>query len=180
MAIVAKGGARLDVAFERAVDDDRAVAAPRCPPVQRAQAGQQFFRLERLGQVIIGPGIQPFGPVHRAAQRRQHQHRRAHPAFAQAAQDGHAINIGEHPVKNDDVEPITPGAQQAGAAAGFPSHPVAGARGQFLHFGGDAGVILDIENLKRHAVPLCSARAAHHPCMQPCAITGFFVQPCLS
>ena len=49
VAVGAKGGARLGVAFELAVNDDGGVLAPRIAPMQRAQAGDQLV-VHRLGR----------------------------------------------------------------------------------------------------------------------------------
>jgi hypothetical protein len=70
---------------------------------QDAQPRQQLFKLERLGQVIVGPGIQAQDLVVDGVARRQDEHVRLEPRLAPVAQERHAVDLGEHQVENDDV-----------------------------------------------------------------------------
>ena len=76
--------------------DDR--FARRCrrvdPPQRDANPREQFLGAERLGDVVVGAGIErPHLVVFRAA-RRQHDDRRA-PALANLAADVDAVDVGE-------------------------------------------------------------------------------------
>ncbi len=138
--------AGLHMAFERAVDDDRTVRAPARPAVQRLEARDQFCRLERLGEGIIRPAIQPLGAVAAAPQRRQDQDRRADAAVAQAPGDRQPVKIAEHAIEDDDIEGFTPRAQQGRAAAGFPHQHVSAGIKDFARRSRRARVILDIQD----------------------------------
>jgi len=72
--------------------------AARCaaaPPPQSAHAGFQFFRLERLAQIIVRAQIQPAHAVVQCIARRQHQDGRARAAPAQFGQHREAVDIGK-------------------------------------------------------------------------------------
>ena len=71
-------------------------------PADRLQAGQQLDPAERLGQVVVGAGIQsphlvPFGP-----EGREHEH--GHVAHVpDPLQDLPTVQVGEPDVEDDDV-----------------------------------------------------------------------------
>ena len=71
------------------------------PAQNRANAGGQLSRVERLGQVVVGAELQADDAVHIFAAGREHDDR--HFAFlAQAAQDFEAIHARQHHVQQDD------------------------------------------------------------------------------
>jgi hypothetical protein len=73
------------------------------PPQQGAQAGQQLFEVEGLGEVIVGAGIEPgHAVVHRGAGG-EHEDGRAETGGAQFAADGVAVLHRQHHVQNHQV-----------------------------------------------------------------------------
>ena len=81
----------------------------------RADARQQFLGAERLGQIIVGAGVEPGHAVGLADARGQHDHRRG-AALAKLSQHFEAIQHGQHHVEDDQVEAALEGARQAGAS----------------------------------------------------------------
>jgi hypothetical protein len=74
--------------------------AARAPAQYRAQPGQQFARLERFGQVIVGADLQAHDPIGRISASGQHQHRRV--GFrAQLAADIQTIHVGQRQIQHD-------------------------------------------------------------------------------
>ena len=68
-----------------------------------AHAGEQFARVERLGQIIVRAQLQPGDPVGLLAHRGQHDDRHRGLAAQPAGEIGAAF-AGEHEVKHDEVE----------------------------------------------------------------------------
>lgn len=100
-----------------AVSSTRSPQAMRCASAANAagrrasaQAGEQFAGIERFGQVIVRPGVQPGHTVADLGERGQHQHRRFDAARAGAAQHGKAVQFGQHAVQNAGV--VAAGAQK--------------------------------------------------------------------
>jgi hypothetical protein len=91
-----------DLEHRRALD--RAAAR------ERAQACQQLVERERLGEVVIGAGVEAVDPVRHGGARGQHQHRRPHALGAQPAADLEPVEVGEHRVEDDRVVLGRPGA----------------------------------------------------------------------
>ena len=70
---------------------------------QRANAGEQLFERERLRQVVVGAGVEPFHPVLDLGARGQHQHRQPAPLAPQGAADLEAVHARHEHVQDDRV-----------------------------------------------------------------------------
>ena len=66
-------------------------------------AGQQFSRIERLAQIVIGADLQANDAVHVLAFGSQHDDGSAVVGRAQAPADRQAILAGQHQVQYDQV-----------------------------------------------------------------------------
>ena len=67
-------------------------------------AGEQFARVERLGQVVVGAHFEADDAVDLVALGGQHDDRRHVAGAAQAAADRQAVLAGQHQVEHDQVE----------------------------------------------------------------------------
>ena len=72
-------------------------------PQQPVDTRQQDGQLERLGQVVVGAGLEPAQYVVGAAARGEHEDRHVLPGGAQLRRRFEAILAGEHDVEDDDV-----------------------------------------------------------------------------
>ena len=116
---------------------------------QRPDPREQLVDVERLGQVVLRPRVQPVDPVPRQTQRRQHQHRGRDPAGAQPAEQVQPLDRRQAPVEDHRVV-------RAGEAQVQPGLPVAGqvddvARRDedLLEHGGQRPVVLDQQQPSR-------------------------------
>ncbi len=75
----------------------------RAPPQHRLDAREQFPRVERLGQVIVGADFQPDDAVDVVALGRQHDDRQGFAAAAQALADGEPVLARQHQVEDHQV-----------------------------------------------------------------------------
>jgi hypothetical protein len=80
-------------------------------PHRRAHPGQQLVHAERLGQVIVGPGVERFHLVRGVGPAGQHDDRRGSPA-AQPADHVHAVHVGQSQVEDDQVRRVGGGQRQ--------------------------------------------------------------------
>ena len=114
---------------------------------QRPQPRQQLVERERLGQVVVGTGVQAVDLVLQRVLGGQHQHQ-AWPALApQRRADLHPVHPGQHAVEDDDgvvvaaaqLEPVLAMVGDLDRIAfGLESAP---------HEAGDARVVLDQQYL---------------------------------
>ena len=72
-------------------------------PDQGSKPGQQLGEGERLGQVIVGPAVEPGNAVLERAASGKHQHWRPDPLLAQAPAGLEAVDAGQDHVENDRV-----------------------------------------------------------------------------
>ena len=70
---------------------------------QRAQAGDQLLGLERLGEIIVGAGIEPRDLVRPAVARGQHQHRHLAAFLAPAVEHGEPVDLGQAEIEDHRV-----------------------------------------------------------------------------
>ena len=72
------------------------------PPQHRLHPGQELTGIERLGQVIVGPKLQAYDPVHVITPGRQHDHRDGMTA-AYLLEHLKPVLSRHHDIKDDDV-----------------------------------------------------------------------------
>ncbi len=87
------------------------------PAHQGAQARRQLAEIERLGQEVVGAGVEAIDPRAQRAARRQDQDRRPDWAFAQAFEDLDPVHVGQAEIKDQGVVPDGLGGGQAVLAA---------------------------------------------------------------
>ena len=119
-------------------------------PEQRAQSGQQHDERERLGEVVVGAGVERLGVVVLAVLRRQHQDRCPVAAVAELLAHPVPVDAGQHDVEHDHVvrvlgghpEPVGAGERHVdGEALGLQAAP---------HRPGDLLLVLDDEHAHRY------------------------------
>ena len=109
---LARGERHLDVAAATPMGDridrevtggvhDRPGAAGAAE--QRPQSGQEHDERERLGEVVVGAGVERLGVVVLAVLRGQHQDRRPVAAVAELLAHPVPVDAGQHDVEHDDV-----------------------------------------------------------------------------
>jgi hypothetical protein len=97
------------------------------PPRQHLDPGEELGEGIRLRQVIVASRAQPFDPVINLSERREDQGRRLHLLLPQGADQGQAVELGEHAINHEHV------------VSAFPRHGVAveaviGAIGRMARF----------------------------------------------
>ena len=70
---------------------------------QRADAREQLAKVERLGQVVVGAGVESVDARLDGVARGQHQHRHVGAGGAQLAADRQAVLARQHHVEDDGV-----------------------------------------------------------------------------
>ena len=86
------------------------------PTEERADPRQQLVEFEGLGQVVVGPGIEPGHPVRRPC--RQQQDRHAVSLRAQHPADGQPVDARHHHVQHQQVERCVPDGLERRCAVG--------------------------------------------------------------
>ncbi len=76
---------------------------PFSAPDQGLGARQQFSQIERLGDVVIGAGIQQGDDRLFLVARRDYQDRRILSCLAQLREHLHAIELGQHQVQQNQI-----------------------------------------------------------------------------
>ena len=69
----------------------------------RAHAGQQFGEAERLGDVVVGAGVEAADGVHLAVLRGEEDDRHGRAALAHALADLEAVDAGQPDVEDQQV-----------------------------------------------------------------------------
>ena len=87
----------------KAAGFQRSRRMPSRPAQQGAQASQQFFRIERLGQVIVRTGIEARHLFTPAVARRQDHHGEILAVIAPALEDRHAVHLGQAKIEDHRV-----------------------------------------------------------------------------
>ena len=123
----------------------RRLRCARAPAQQRLDARQQLSERERLGEIVVAPGLQSPDTVVDAAEGRQHQHRRGQPLAAHQLDDRQPIDVRQHPVGDHQVELPLGGAEQALAAVGGVIDAVAALAQAFHQEARGLGVVFDEE-----------------------------------
>ena len=70
---------------------------------ERADAGQKFFGVKGLGEIIICSAVQPLYPVFHVAAGGEHQNGGGVFLLSQAAQNGETVHFGQHHIQNHHV-----------------------------------------------------------------------------
>jgi hypothetical protein len=87
-------------------------------PPQRSHAGEQFAHVERLHEIVIGPGIEAGHALFRRIARRQHENRCCVTTVARPANDFDAVEPRQIEIEHHHVEAAAPN-------RGEPLHAVA-------------------------------------------------------
>ena len=74
-------------------------------PQQRAEPGQQLLERERLGQVVVGPGVEPGDPVRDGVARGEHEDRQLVAGLAHPPAHLEPVQPGHHHVEHHRVGP---------------------------------------------------------------------------
>src|SRR5690606_11674166 len=117
------------------------------PAQDRGDPQQQLTRLERLGQVVVGPGFKPADAVFGVAARGQQQDRGGH-RLAQRFGQRDSVLIRHHHVEDEQVElePSEQGTGMAGIPRWRDEEAVAGE--ELLQQIPDACIIIDDEDMR--------------------------------
>ena len=86
--------------------------------MQCFDAGQQFTESERLGQVVVTPGIEAVDAVADITERAEHEGRRGVARSAQRPNDGQPLQFGQHPIDHHYVVGFGGGEEQTLLARG--------------------------------------------------------------
>lgn len=83
-----------------------------------ATRGDQLARGERLDQIVVGAGLEPFGGRVFAGARRQedHRHRRQLRFAPQLLHQGEPVELGHHHVADDEIGTAPPRGREGGCA----------------------------------------------------------------
>src|SRR5579883_1930201 len=81
-------------------------AHPDLAPQESLDASEQLLEIERLREIVVGPGLDARDHVLRVVARREHEDRRPVALTAPVARDLHAVGAGEHDVEDDEVEAL--------------------------------------------------------------------------
>ena len=118
--------------------------------------GHQLVALERLGQVVVGPDLEAGDPVHRLAERAQHDDAEIAAAAAQVAGERQAVPVRQRQVEHDQVggpdgkEPVQ------GRGVGSRPHRVAGALEHVRNQLAYRAVVLDHDQVRQPTPPLAA------------------------
>lgn len=120
-------------------------------PPQGAEAREELVEIERLQQVVVRSGVEPFDAVGDGSERREHEHGGRDVGGAQVPHDLRAVEAGEPAVEQDDVEALPEWAVPAGDAVALVSEVVRLAQHLDRHLG-DLGVVFDVEHARSHGL----------------------------
>ncbi len=110
---------------------------------ERAQPGEQLLDRKRLGQVVVGAGVEPDHAVADAVERRQHQDRHVVARAAGAAAHAEAVHVGQAHVEDHQVGLLALHRREALGAGAGELDAVARLAQLELEHAGDRGVVLD-------------------------------------
>src|SRR5262249_13793661 len=154
-------GSIRQVDLELAHSDGRdAVLAP--PAQDRAHAGEQLLGAERLGDVVVGTGVEGAHLLVLVPDRRQHDDRQLAPA-ADLRRDRGAIAVGKDQIENDRVGRPDGDRVQRLLLRGGLLHAVPGVREDHPQAANDLGLIVDDEH---------PGLARAHPTVAGCSTRG--------
>jgi len=138
------GGIETEVANG---EHDRTCGLP--APDERTQPGEELVEAERLGQVVIGTGVEPFDAVGNGASRSEEED--GHPAACRpkAPAHGKAIEIRQHHVEEHRVVGLLAGEPQPTLASHLDVDDVALLLKAAAEEGGHVEVVFDDEDSHR-------------------------------
>ena len=119
-----------------------------------AEAGQEFFEGEGLGEVVVGAGIEAADEVRDGILGGEHEQGRGDVLGAQTLGDLVAVELGHHDVEDDDIEFVIAGEFKALVAVARADDGVALFRESFAKQFDHAGLVFDDEQLHRRAAAL--------------------------
>ena len=126
---------------------------------QRPHPGQQFARLEGLGQVVVGADLQTHDAVGGLTPRREHQdrHRGGCPRhLPDLAAHVQTVPVGQHQVQQHQPRHLLSQRRQTFPRRSLMLHGKAGLPQIAAHHVGQAAVIVDQQNLgRRHGKTSC-------------------------
>jgi hypothetical protein len=113
------GPVRLDV-DAHAVRGRRLLGLGRAAPQQGPDAGQQLGEAERLGDVVVGAGVQAHDRVHLVGARGQDEDRHGVPLGAQPPGHLQAVHAGQPEVEHTQIDAaLDAGIQRGGAVLAY-------------------------------------------------------------
>ena len=122
---------------------------------QRAQAGNQFLGLERLGDIIVGAGIEARYLVRPAVARGQHEHRGSLALFAPAVENGQPVDFRQTEIEHDRVVILGLSEKEAFLAVARRVDRITRPFERVLQLLAEIGFVLDDQNA--HCDPLCAS-----------------------
>ena len=87
-------------------------------PESSPHPGQQLLNRKRLGEVVVGAGIEGLDPFFHIIMGRQHQHRRVVFRLPQPAADLHTAEVRQAPVEHQQIPVLAADLSQGLLAAG--------------------------------------------------------------
>ena len=127
-------------------DMDQRIGVSGIAPRDSVQPRRQFGEVERLDQIVVGPGIEPLYAVGQLIHRRQDDGRRDIPPAAQVAQEADAAAIGQHQVQQQKIIGSTADMVSRRIQPRDPVHRMALGRDMVAHGLAKNRIILDQQN----------------------------------
>ncbi|MNL32302.1 hypothetical protein D3C87_1541460 [compost metagenome] len=160
------GGAELEKDPLRSCRHGRLL--PAGAPQEGLDAREQFFQVEGLGHVVVGPDAKALDLLEGLATRRQHQHRGDVARPAQSPAQVEPAHPGQHEIEDDQVEGgLLVDEQALGLHSVLDEGDAVALELQIEHEPvGDMGLVLDEQDL-RHPFLLAAGRRTWCPCPRP-------------
>src|SRR5262249_31319229 len=127
-------------------------------PQEGANSRQQFFKLERLDQIVVSAAVQTFDAVVNRVTRRQHENGRVDSARTQFAANLIAVFTRQHHVQNDQVVIVYLSLIERRLALRYDVDGVTFLAQPFGHKSGHARFVFDQQN--SHSLTPCKTLSA--------------------
>ena len=121
-------------------------------PDQRAQTRQHLLDPERLRDVVVGAGVDPFDGLVPAAARRQHEHGQGDARLAPSAQQRQTVDPRQAEIEQHGVVAFRPDEKVGALAVGCRRDGVPRLRQRPGELAGQGRLVLDDEDF--HPLPL--------------------------
>ena len=121
---------------------------------QRADAGQHFFHVEGLGDIVVGAGIDALHLVAPAVARGQQQHRHGLAGAAPFLEHRQPVHLRQADIEHHRVVGFGVAEEVAFLAVERDVDRIAGLGQRFLELAIEIGVVFNDENAHRY-VPFC-------------------------